>query len=286
MNILKRFGVDNVYTFPTDMQFNYDCDFGKLKSYIAGLPGIHGGISGLGSGRGKAAVGTVQCDILLDFTTTGDATDKIDSLRQMQDWGLQPLAMKPTVGAERFCWARLVDAPLSQDVHNVPSLRQRMTLKFEVPDPFWYTAGVERLWDGTDEEWDSGSWDGSSSAPSPTTVTSEGTVSLTVGGTVHTLARMIIDNNSGANAYDPLIQRIVNGAVVDEVQWRGVIADGESLEIDARRQTVILVGTDAYSSLERPLNPDWMRLYPGTNSLDCYITGAADFSVRWMERYV
>ena len=286
MHILTQFGVgDYIYTFPTDAQVNYVCDFGKLKSYMAGLPGVHGGVSGLGTGRGIGAVGTVKVDLWLHYTGSTDASDKIDSLRQMQDWGLLPLYMQPEVGTPRFCWARLREAPLEQDVKGLPHIRQLFSLVFEVPDPFWYTAGVERLWDDG-SAWDSGSWDGSSSAPSATTVTTSGSLSLTVGGKIYTLARMIIDNNSGADAREPKIQRIVNGDVVDEVQWLGTLADGEALEIDALRQTVIHVGSDGMADFELPLNPDWMRLYPGTNTLNCFITGAADFSVRWMERYV
>lgn len=285
MRILKRFGIGtNVYTFPTDKQFNYQCDFDKLKTYMSGLPGIHGGFSALGSGRGKAGVGTVEFEVLLEFSNLSDATDKVDSLRQMQDWGLQPLFMQPEVGSERFCWARLVRTPLDQDVHDVPHLRQRMPLTFEVPDPFWYTAGVERLWDDG-SLWDAGSWDGSASAPAATTVTTSGTLSVTVGGKIFALARLIVENNSAAAASNPKIRRLVNGAVVDEVEWIGTLAAGEFLEIDARRQTVIRVGTDVYSTFETPLNPDWFRLYPGTNSIECFITGTSDFSVRWMERY-
>lgn len=283
MNILTQFGVDNLYTFTTE-QSNYQCDFGQRKSYMSGLPGVHGGVSGLGTGPGKADVGTVKVDLWLHFDNPNDASDKIDSLRQMMDWGLQPLVMQPTVGGERFCWARLIDAPLEQDVRGVPHLRQQMTLTFEVPDPFWYTEGVERLWDDG-SLWGSGNWDGSASAPAATSVTTNGTFTVTVGGKMFTLARLIVENNSAAVASNPKIRRIVNGATVDEVEWIGELAAGEFLEIDARAQTVIRVGTNVYDTFEMPLNPDWFRLYPGANSIECFITGTSDFSARWMERY-
>lgn len=287
MNILKRFGVgSSVYTFPTDKQFNYQCDFGNLKSYMAGLPGIHGGFSGLGSGRGKAAVGTVECDVLLEFNSPTEATNKIDSLRQMQDWGLMPLWMQPTVGAERHCWARLMDAPLDQDAHDVPHARQRMSLKFEVPDPFWYTAGVERLWDDG-SNWDTGNWDGSASAPAAVSITTSGDVTVTgVAGTMYTLARLLVIKDTAGVASNPIIRRMVNGAVADEVAWIGDLNNGEFLEINARAQTVIKVGTHVYSTFQKPRNPDWMRLYPGTNTLRVNLSGTAKVAARWLERTI
>lgn len=292
MNILTRFGIiaDTypIYTFPADAQVNYACDFGKLDTYISGLPGVHGGISGLGSGRGKANVGTVKVDLWLHFDNPNDASDKIDSLRQLQDWGLQPLFMQPTVGGERFCWARLVGAALKQDVHDLPHVRQLMTLVFEVPDPFWYGQGTERVW-GDGGLWnDGGLWGAGSGAAAFASKTDGDTITATVGGTIYTHAHVLVENTSGVDASDLVIRRTVAGIVMDEIRYSGTLINAQGLEISARAQTVLLMpaGTDAIANFEAR-TADWLRLMPGSNTLDIILgDGSLDMAVRWFERYV
>lgn len=288
MNILLSFGSsDQLYVFPADAQINYFDDFDRRGNKLIKMAGSNSRFSQGGTGRGQSDGGQVRIELWLEFDSLSDVTDKINSIRQIGEWGLMPLWRQPSAGAPQFCWAMLNSEALNQDVHNVPHLRQRIPLVFDVPDPFWYAAGSERLW-GDGGLWnDGGSWGESTTAPAPTTITNTGTLSLTVGGTAYTFARLEIANNSGADAGDITIQRIENGAVADQIHWTGTLADGEQLHIDPRSQRVQRGPTGAdVISLFTAQHPDWMRLLPGTNTLNVFMAGEADVSARWMERYI
>ena len=165
MRILTRFGTGSrVYTFPEDSQVTFTDNFASLVTKTVRVAGVNGGLSQLGSGRGLSPIGSVRADNWLEFYDFVQATDKLDSIRQMADWGLQPLFMQPLYGEERWCWARLNDQQLQQNVANVPHRQQKIPIVFEVPDPFWYTAGNEILW-GAGHKWGAATsiWGGSAS---------------------------------------------------------------------------------------------------------------------------
>lgn len=288
MRTLLRFGNGSkLYTFPTRSQVTFTDDFDKMSNKIVRVAGVNGGYRNSGVGRGQSVGGTVKVDNWLTFNDYVEASDKLDSLRQMADWGLQPLWMQPLYGLPRFCFAALNSAPLQQDVHNTPHDRQKIQVTFDVPDPFWYTAGTEVLW-GSGWKWGDGTkWGEGATAPAPTNISGSGSFSVTVAGTHFTFARLIINNDSGSPASDFIIRRIEGGKPADEVRWTGTLATGEQLHIDRRRSKVRRgpTGADVISSFSA-INPDWMRLYPGTNAFQVYVNGASKVSVRWLERYV
>lgn len=288
MNTLKRFGSGSrLYTFPVGSQITYEDDFDKLANKIIRLAGANGGYRNMGTGRGQSVGGTVKADLWLTFNDYVEATDKVNSLRQMASWGMMPLFRQPLYGPEQFCWGVFNSASLRQDVKAVPHVRQRIPMVFEVPDPFWHTAGTELLW-GSGWKWGDGSkWGGGSTAAAPTNISGNGTITLTVGGTEFTFGRLIISNASGANATNIIIRRLEGGRITDEVRWTGTLATGQQLYIDRRRYRVRRgpTATDAMADFDF-INPDWLRLYPGSNTLKVYIDGAADVSVRWLERYI
>lgn len=281
MHTLTRFGQGSrVYTFPADGQVSYSDNFGQLVTKTQRLAGVHGGISSLGVGRGLQAIGTVRADVWLEFTDAADASDKVDSVREMAEWGLQPLFMQPLVGVERWCWARVTDIQTPMNVHNVPHRRMKVPITFEVTDPFWLTTGTETLWG--EFNWGGADWGNGATAE---TVTASEDLAITVGGNTFTLARISILNDSGADASEIVIQRVVNEVVEDEVGWSGTLADGETLEIDPRRQWVVVNGALDMSLFEAR-QPDWIRLKPGANTLRVTLAGEVDVTVSYLERYI
>lgn len=286
MHTLTRFGIGStVYTFDTSAQISYQDNFASLINRTARLPGVSGGISQIGSGRSLKEVGTVRADIWLHFGDAVEWSDKLTSLRQMADWGVLPLYRQPMVGAEQWCWARLTDIQIPMDVRNVPHLRLKAQISFEVSDPHWYRAGTELLWnDGVSTWGGGGNWDRNSAAASPTTITGSGTLSLTNTGNAMTLARLLLLYNTG-NPYWVVVNRIVNGEVVDQARWAGTLASGEYIGIDPRRQRCFKgpVGTSQMDTFSA-MHPDWMRLEPGTNTLQVQTATSIQVAARWLER--
>ncbi len=287
MNTLTRFGSGNqLYTFSVGSQVAYSDNFASLLTKTVRLAGMNGGLSNLGTGRGLSPIGTVRADVWLTFDSLTEATDKMNSLRQMASWGLLPLYRQPLVGAEQFCFARVTDIQLQQDVHNMPHLRHKVPVVFEVPDPFWLRTviGFGKLWDDGVTLWDDGSkWDTDNSY----TVTNTLTQSFTNPGNFMTLPRLFLSNSSGSSVGDIRVQRIVNGVAEDEFYYTAALATGTYLDVDPARRRVTIgpVGTNALSSFTSK-NPDWLRLLPGTNSLKVTCSGTLTLNMQYLERNI
>ncbi len=125
MNILKRFGSGSrLYTFPVGSQITYEDDFDTLAKKMIRLAGANGGYSNMGMGRGQSLIGTVRADLWLTFNDYAEATDKMTSLRQMADWGVQPLYRRQFSGVRTILLRAVNSASqIRQNVINVPHER-------------------------------------------------------------------------------------------------------------------------------------------------------------------
>lgn len=287
MHTLTKFGTGSrLYTFPTAAQINYSDDFDKLDNKLVKVAGSNARFSSLGTGRGQAAGGTVKADIWLEFGDYAEATDKVNSIRAMADWGLMPLWRQPLKGAPQFCWARLNSQALSQVVQNVPHQRQRIPLVFDVPDPFWHRTVSDYgfLWDDGSSVWDSGAYWDSTTADG---ISTDATRTFTNPGNVFTIPRMILMNNGGSSVGDIRVQRVVDGVVEDEFLYTAPLLTGTYLDVDPARRRVAIgpVGTNALASF-RPKNNHWLRLMPGSNSLRFHSSGSLSLVMQYLERNV
>jgi hypothetical protein len=288
MHILKRFGEtgsSKVYGFPAN-QLSYLDNFGDLVTKTSRLAFSNGGLDELGSGRGLSEIGNVQAEFWLHFDSDDDADEQIDGIRSMNDWGVQRLFMQPhnQDSDERWCLARINDISGGQNVRDMPRDRQRMKVTFQVANPFWYTNGNQALWDGT-YDWDGTiDWDGSGL----TTVTGSGTLSVTNNGNAYTQGRFVAEV-TGAQPFNQLIvRRLVNSAVVDQMVLDVQFVQNDVIEIDPRKQWVLVNGVDQFASFSFK-HPDWLRLLPGVNSIEVVTdqsTAALSTVIRYFERYV
>lgn len=277
------------YTFPTFTGQALDDNFKDLLARTTRLPGVDGGLDEFGSGRAPSAVGNVSYSFVLVSTTREGMQAKLDELGQMAGWGVGSLWYQPTDAAQatRWTWARVNRISDPQRLEGHSDLFMRVSVNFQASSPFWYGRGTELLWDDG-AVWDGAStnWDGNTSAPALASVTDASTVTVSgVGGNVPTLARLLVIKDTAGAVLDPLIERLDgSGAVVDWVQWSGELTNGQFLEIDPRRQKVIKVSANVRSGLSF-MNPDWMTLRPGSNTLRVRWQGTAKLGVRWLERY-
>lgn len=287
MKLLKRFGTGSkLYTFD-GKQTSYNDNFADLVTATSRMPGMDGGFDEYGSQRSPAEVGLVQAYIILDFNSIVEATTKVDDLRKIADWGVQPLWMLPTQGGtERWCWARVNSVVTSQNVKNTPHKRQAAKLTFQVADPFWYGYGNSSgSIIGVDFLLGTSVFGGGS--PSALSGLSN-TVSITNAGNAFTYLQIVIQPADGQSCANPIVQRIENGDVVDQVRWYGTLAALDQLYIDARRQKVTLNGIGAYDARFAATTGEWMRLNPGSNTIKILFgntSDAANVSLRYLERY-
>jgi len=274
------------FVFPSTGQ-TFNAPFSNVLARASRLPGVDGGIDQYGTGWAPTAIANLVFNFVLVSSTLEGMQPLRDAASAMRGWGVGQLYFQPTDTAleERWVHARINNISMSQKLSAHTDRFQPVELSLQVTQPFWNLKGTERLW-GDGGKWDdSGLWDGNSSAPAPTSITTSGTMTITNNGNVFTLARVLIINDSGSTISNPIIRRIKDGAIADEVRYYGTIANNDWLEINSRSQRVLMgvSGDDVYSDFDH-LNADWFQLLPGSNSIQVYVTGTAKVAIRYMER--
>lgn len=284
---ITRFTTDwGTFVFPTTQQ-SFNPPFANVLARASRLPGTDG-FDEFGTGWAPAQVANLTFSFTLVSSTLEGMQPLRDAVNAMRGWGAGQLFFQPvdTALSERFCFCRINNISMPQKLSEHTDRFQTVELSLQVTQPYWHTLGTERLWGDGKGKWDDGGlWDGNASAPAPTTITTSGTMTVTIGGNVFTMSRILVINASGSPITNPIIRRILNGEVADEVRYYGTIADADWLEINPRAQRVLMgvSGANVIDDFDF-LNPDWMRLYPGSNSLQIYVNGTAKIAARYMER--
>lgn len=282
MTITKFIANGNTYTFPTspgDQSFN--TNFANLVPHSTRLPGADGGFDEFGMSRAPADIGSVQLSVVLVAASRAAMQPLRDALKMIAAWGKGRL-IDNLNGVERWCWARVNSIDVTENRQNNTDLFQPIKLTFQVSDPYWYTVGTEVLWGGG-SLWGGGAkWGGTAAAQS---VTTSGSFTITNNGNADTLARITVSNASGSTVTAPRIQRLVNGAIKDELFYNGSILTGTQLILKPQNHTATITGVNVLSNLTFK-HPDWMRLLPGSNSFLVTLVGAVTVYVSYYERYV
>lgn len=284
----------NTYTFPTNPgDQDFRTNFAELVARSSRMPGVSGGYDEFGTGRAPSAVGNVQHSFYLVSDTRSGMQTLRDAVYQMANWGVGRLIQTMQDATERWCWARVNNITMSERRHQHSDLFQQVQMSWQVSDPYWYRPGNEAIWDGAATPvWSNAGaiWDGANG----TAISDSGTISVTNAGSATTLARIIILQTAATTCWNPIVRRVVNGAVVDEVRWTYGIGLQQYVEINPRSQRVRwvsyasnIVYDNAYArSYFEAKHPDWMRLTPGTNSIQVLMDGSATVFVKYLERYL
>lgn len=282
MTITKFIAAGNTYLFPTSPgDQEYKTNFANMVTKITRLPGTDGGYDEYAFSRAPSEIGSVQFGIVLVSATRAGMQPLRDALKTIAAWGMGRL-IDNVNGVERWCWAKIAAGDITEQRAQNSDLFQPVKLTFSVPDPYWYATGTETTW-GSGWKWGDGTkWGGSLA---PTTITASGTITVTNNGSADTYARVIVANTSGSTIADPIIRRMVNGAVVDEVKYTGTIATGTTLSINPRSHKAVVAGVNHLENLTYK-NSNWIKLAPGSNTLKVYVEGVADVYIRYFERYI
>lgn len=283
---LLRFGSGSrIYYFPPATSFSDT--FSNLVPRTVRLPGTSGGFDELLGGAAPAEIGKVQAMWYVRPAPGESITALLDSLKEIEDWGEQKLYSLPwdTTYRERWCYARVNDIQTPENAKDHPEKWQRVSLTWQVSDPYWYTLGTEAaLWG--DIQWANFKWGGDTAPQLCSGLQTDFT--LSVGGNVTTLARITVTVPAGQSAEDVTVQRLEGTIVRDFVKRTGVLTPADTLSINARTNTIQLNGVDAYTSVFTFYHNDWFRLRPGSNSIRVLLKNSGDqanVKIQWYERY-
>ncbi len=252
------------------------------------IPGADGGIDEYGTGRAPGPKGQIQFGIVLVSATRAGMQTLRDDLARMREWGVGQLYFQPTNLAlpPRWCVCRIdkIDPPEQRDKNT--DLFQPVKLTYTTGDPFWYLPGNQKLWDGTYTFNGAITWDDSASGFS--TVNGSGTLSVTNPGNAFTHGRFVA-KVTGATGFSSLVvRRVLNSTTVDEMVLQTPLVQNDVLELDPRKQWVLVNGVDKLSRFTFR-HPDWLRLLPGVNSVQVILDDPAaqiSAAIRYFERYV
>lgn len=280
---LVKFGVGgNAYDFTQQGIYlqDYDDNFGDRADNTAEFGGMDGVFLVDGNQSGRKPAGNITQSLKIVATSREEIDVKRQALLRITNLGLQPLIYQQSnsTDATLFTYAKAqVQAPRSQQ--NQSDLFQNATIRFLVPDPYWYAStqgyilGVNFLMGA------------STLGGNPVVINASGTQSdeiVSNGGTARTLVQVQIAPDTGQTCEDPIVQRLVGGVVHDQVSYTGTLTDTDVLLIDPGNLSgpqVTLNGSDAFDTDFDFKHPRWMSLLPGDNDIRVIFANGGDDAI-------
>lgn len=291
MDTLLRFGSgDYLYTFTPDNQIQLRDNFRDAVPRTSRLPGLSGGFDEYGIAPAPTEIGNVSVTFWLFADTNAEMQTHKENLGRMRSFGKRRLFKQPVdpLQDERYCEARINSIEINEAAGERPHNRLRVTVNFQVDNPFWLTQGTEA------PSYNDGSIYGSGITYGGTPVVeslvgSDNSFTLSPAGNEITYPRFVIEVPATKSASNIRIQRIVNSNVVDQVRYSGTLNAGDMLEINCRSLSVWLNGTNAYSNDFEFSTSAWFRLIGGLdNSIRVLMdnpTDEIDLKIRYYEAY-
>lgn len=291
MDILTKFGHgDQVHNFDIARQSSIRDNFRDGVPRITRLPGVFGGYDELGIAEAPSEIGNVSVTFWMLADTPAIMFRLKKEIGLLKSFGLSVLTKQPIGGGETmYCLAKVNSIDYTESVRRMPFRQLNVTINFNVPVPHWRAVGTTGgIWDdGT--IWDDGSvWDGDDVAQAVSGVTTE----LTITPDGNALTFPVIEFLCGAaeSASQLRIQRLVGGAVIDELSYTTTLVGDDLLRIDAESKTITLNGSDAYGSAFSFASAAWLALRPSVDNLIRVKMGlAADagtISINYEEMYI
>jgi len=267
------------YQFPAALG-EYSSNFGDAVPKTVRLPGLDGGYSDDGDQAAQGEIGNVRMGFHLIAETREAMDAKRDAVKAMKQWGVQKLVMQPTDPRlpARFCWARVNNITMGENKDKHSDLWQKVAMFFQVPDPKWLVPTyMPPMLDG---QWNLG--DSLEVGQGAYTFTASGvSTSKTVvqRGNADSIAIISILPGVGDSCENPTVQRVVNGAILDEWKYTGVVAAEEELIVDGQNQRAVLQAESVLGANFRYLTPHFLALGPGLNDLNVLFKNAGDEAV-------
>lgn len=254
------------YMFDTSRQIDFVDNFGVTLPQTIPLFGVDGGLDQYGTDKAPAAIGEITLSFWL-YDSMGDLDNQKRTVREMSERGLQRMTMLPngvTTAATRWCNARVLDCQMPMSAARRSQIRQRVDMRFEVPDPYWNATGANApIW-GQGFIWgDPGAvWGGTGLSITASGLDTQQTI--TPGGNSMTAPLINATTAAGQTVDDFRIQRLdSSGHVLDECRYSAGLSASQTLLIDCRGRKVTLDGMNAYSSDFTTVSGRWFGLIGG-----------------------
>lgn len=292
MDILTRFGIgDRVLNFADiGKQSTYRDNFRNGVPRMTRLPGVSGGYDELGIVEMPSEVGNIRVQLWALAETPSIMFLKKKRIGIIKSFGTAVLTKQPIGGGETmYCLAKVNNIDYTENANNTPFRHLQFAIDFQVADPRWRAIGTTGgIWDdGT--IWDDGSiWDGEDVAVACSGFATKFTV--TPDGNSPTRPVITFLCGVGETASQLRIQRLVGGAIVDELSYSTTLVAGDSLVIDCESKTIKLNGADAYGSAFEFASADWLALMPGVDNTIRVKMGlagdAGSIAINYEEMYI
>lgn len=310
MRLLRFVTRDGSYTFPA--QSSGSLVFGDVKPSTKALAGLDGGFDEYRTRRAPQSVGNIRANWWINPNDRKSITKEKDAALKMNGWGTGLLFIQPEDYTDvkrdvRWCTARINNLQMSENVSDLPHLRQQVTANFQVSDPGWY--GV--LPNSNDPSSNAGKWwclnDGLKlnaglkvgGPRRSVTLANGGTVTVTNNGSRPTRPLIKITGvgsawllGAGVTLGDPTLfldgagspnpnigmRRLsyANNTVVEEFKWFGAILSTETLVIDCAKfkvtQETSRGDMNVYSGFVVTQGFGFFEIPPGTHTLQLFGT--------------
>ena len=319
MDTLLRFGSKSAkgweYVFDPERQVSLSDNFKDMVTATTQMPGMSGGFSSYGDGPLPGAIGSVSYTFWRYFD--GDGTAVRDAIAAMTGWGLQRLWKQPESADEkpRFCWAYINNEPINFNAEDRNQNRQRITITFHVPDPFWHSWPIDPEFLNTGLTFDDApllaGWQDTTYY-----VQTAGTIEVDVRGSAAALPVIRIEAEGSVPAQlinddliindDWIIGGSISGTVEDVrlalvdrdtlvethvLEWAGTVGALERLKIDCGAEKVIYedadVGNVSGWPQMRRTRAQLFELMPGINRVDVggVFTGTVQIVFEYLETW-
>ena len=262
-------------------QQNVRDNFGNLMRASKRMLMMSGGFDGWGISKTPNEVGSVQLDLKMKSMTRNGMQTYRDALRVMERYGLTKLYYqeKDSTQRERFCYARVTDVQMTQDIENHSDLHQKVQISWEVPYPVWHQDNqAGPLWGF---EWGASWGDAPSIAASG--VQTDNVLS-TIGNADSLLRYITVSCGTGQTCQNPTIQRLVDGVVKDEVSFTDTLVATDSLVFSPWERTVKKNGTLNFANFDYE-HPRWFVLEPGDNDIRVVFANSGDAATVTLQYY-
>lgn len=251
-------------------------NFADLVPITSRIPGVDGGFDEYGDVAAPSEIGSISFEMVLSEDRRAEMQRKVDVLRGLARLGVQRLAVDTWDDGlnYRYCWARVNNVQVSDNVTAVSHRVNRVQITFQVSSPRWQEISENDALYGE--------------AVFGVDVFGGGIgVIHAVSGTSTTFT---LDNDGNADAYPEIfyttgaaqavtspitIARLVNGVVIDQLTIATALTAEQTLYINTQTKTITKQQVNAYSSLT-PLTPQWLRLLPGSNSMRVTMGGGGN----------
>ena len=272
MRRLIAFVYDNESYTLGNVQDQQD-NFANVVPRTRRVIGSDGGFDEFGTSPAPAEIGNLQAQIVLRVNTQSDMTAKMDNLRKISRGSKGFLYMQMEDDTIRWAKARVnsISTPVSETTHSEYIIRAR--LAFQLSAPHWYVNNTE------EPLWGQFTWGDFVYGGDVTSNAVSGTITgftVTLGGTVQTLPRIVIACGAGETAENVTIQRLVDGVAEDEITFTDVLIESDSVEVDCGAKSVLKNGVNAFDDFSFDGHPDWIRLQPGDNEIRVVMANGGD----------